>query len=91
MANSTFHDFVPRDAEIGAGVLALVEVLERHGWYPRGLMGSSGIRYWPDNQRSKQIVITYTQFMVPQRLAFWAEHCGITELLGITEEKVDKK
>lgn len=92
VAPSTFHDFVSPDAEIGEGILDVVNVLEKHGWYPHSLFGSSGIRYWPENGRSRQLVITYKQFVVRQRLQLWAEHTGISELLEITqEEKVEKK
>lgn len=91
MAHSTFHDFVSPDADIGDGVIDVVTVLEDHGWYPRGLLGSSAVRYWPDYGRPQQIVVDYKQFVVEQRLRFLAEHTGISELLGITQEKVDKQ
>lgn len=83
----TFRDFIHPDVEIHDSVVVALETLEKNGWYPRSLWGASGIRYWPDEARSKQTVITYTAALVHPRLEFLAKHTGIQELLGITERK----
>lgn len=90
VAPNTFRDLIPVDVDLDARIVVVLETLERNGWYPRTLVNDDGIRYWPDNERPRQIVVTYTSALIGPRLAFFVKHTGIQELLGTTEEKVNK-
>ena len=87
MAPQTFRDFIPADVDLDAGVVAVLESLERNGWYPHGRIGAAGIRYWPDFARGRQIAVPYGSPIAEQQLAFFAQHTGIDELLKVRERE----
>jgi hypothetical protein len=75
MEHPSFRD-VLGDLELAQGVEDLLVVLEAAGWYPRGRRGSTGVCYWPDNGRPRQIVIDTSYPINTHRLNDIRERTG---------------
>ncbi|WP_206755292.1 hypothetical protein [Microbacterium sp. CFBP 8801] len=74
-----------RDGALADGYEELFDELERSGWYARTRMGETGIRFWPDGARAKQIVIDTRLNLNPHRLSMWREHTGLDLAIEIEE------
>jgi hypothetical protein len=84
MGGATWRD-VWRDEALSEQYAELFDELERSGWYARTRMGDSGIRFWPDGARAKQIVIDTRLRLNPHRLSMWREHTGLDLVIEIEE------
>jgi len=73
----TFRDIVSEDVEVAEGIAVVSEQLEASGWYPRSRYGANAVRYWPDENRGKQLVIDLRFPMNEHRLRKLSEQTGI--------------
>lgn len=77
MAGREYEKLLPEGTEIDPDVEDLLTQLEAAGWLPRKLVDGSALRYWPDNQRGRQITIDLRYPPNEQKLAFYRIHTGI--------------
>lgn len=56
MGSSSWRSVVG-DAEISDEFAKLFDELESYGWYARSRWGDTGVRFWPEGGRAKQIVV----------------------------------
>ena len=56
MGEHSWRDVIG-DAEIAKGLAEFFDELESYGWYARSRWGDTGLRFWPDGARAKQIAI----------------------------------
>jgi hypothetical protein len=83
----TFDDLISDDEELGEGVRELCDQLEQAGWYPRRRMGPTGMAFWPENGRRRQIVVELRYPPNDHKLEFYREHTGLALTVTTTEER----
>jgi hypothetical protein len=88
MHTGTFRDFLPEGIEPHASVVPLMEELEAAGWLPRQLINGRGLKFYPDNQRPRQILVDLLYPPNDHKLAFYREH---TQLDLLVSEQVQEK
>lgn len=82
MGRQTWRE-VLRETEPAQGLPELFDELERYGWYPRSRVGSYGIRFWPDEGRSRQFVVDTRYPLNEHRLEGHRDHTGLDLLVQI--------
>ena len=81
MDTARFREFLPPALVCHPAVEELLTILEENGWYPDKLIAGRGLRYYPEFQRPKQIVIDLRIPPNEHKLGFYREHTGIEIVL----------
>jgi hypothetical protein len=87
MTEGLFREQLPDGIEPHPDVVDVLLQLEANGWYPHGRYGARGIRYWPENNRGKQIVIDLFFPVNEDKLEMYAANTGIPATELAKEEK----
>ncbi|MFW8744801.1 hypothetical protein [Mesorhizobium japonicum] len=87
MPEALFLEHLPAGLDIHPRVAQLLHLLEEGGWKPRKVIDGEAIRYWPDNERRRQIVVDLTYPPNQHKLDFYREHTQLELLLSDHEEE----
>jgi len=83
MDTGRFRELLPPAAECHPSVEELFLVLEASGWYPDKVIAGRSMRFYPEFQRPRQIVIDFTVPLNMNKIDFYRGHTQLDFVLSI--------
>ena len=82
MTSGQFWGILPQGIEPHPSIVTLLEELEMAGWLPRKIVNARLIRYWPDQQRSRQIAVDLFHPLNEHKLDFYRDHTQLALVMS---------